>query len=407
MHDGGRLLVVDDNPSNRDMLSRRLIRWGYTVTLAEDGRQALEEIRSRPYDLILLDIMMPDLNGYEVLERIKADEASRHLPVLMISAIDELDSVVRCIELGADDYLPKPFNPILLRARVEASLAKKRLYDRERRYAQSMERELEIGRQIQQGFLPAELPHSAGWEIAARFCPASQVAGDFYDAFDLPTGHIGLVIADVCGKGVGAALFMALVRSLIRAFADRASRSADPDTGAILCEAVTATNEYITRVHRSAHMFASVFFGLLDPETGALHYINAGHEPPAITGPIRPTVRLGPTGPAVGLLPSAPFSVATATLSPGELMLAFTDGATEARDAARTFFTEERLLAQLADAYPTAAHLLDRIERAVHAYAGDTAPSDDLTLLALRRAPDGTPAEAPLTAQSRNAHARL
>jgi adenylate cyclase len=124
------LLVVDDNDDNRYTLTRRLTREGYTnLATANDGRQALELLRSRPFDLVLLDITMPEMNGYQVLEQMKADPDLRHVPVIMISAIEEVTSVVRCIELGAEDYLPKPFDPTILRARVGASLEKKALRD--------------------------------------------------------------------------------------------------------------------------------------------------------------------------------------------------------------------------------------------------------------------------------------
>jgi CheY-like chemotaxis protein len=125
----GQVLVVDDNEMNRDMLSRRLIRLGYEVATAEDGKQALTLVTEQPFDLVLLDIMMPKMNGYEVLEQMKTDDRLRNVPVIMISAVDDLDSVVKCIELGAEDYLFKPFNPVLLKARLEATLEKKRLYD--------------------------------------------------------------------------------------------------------------------------------------------------------------------------------------------------------------------------------------------------------------------------------------
>jgi DNA-binding response OmpR family regulator len=124
-----QVLVVDDNEMNRDMLSRRLERQGYHVIVAENGMRALELVAENAFDLILLDIMMPKLNGYEVLERLKTDQATRHIPIIMISAVDDLDSVVKCIELGAEDYLFKPFNPVLLKARVSASLDKKRSRD--------------------------------------------------------------------------------------------------------------------------------------------------------------------------------------------------------------------------------------------------------------------------------------
>jgi DNA-binding response OmpR family regulator len=136
----GFLLVVDDNPTNRDMLSRRLEREGYTVAEAEDGRRALEMIAANKFDLVLLDIMMPEMNGYDVLRHLKADEKLRDIPVIMISALDEIGSVVRCIEMGAEDFLSKPFDPVLLRARIGACLEKKRLRDQEVEYLQQVNR---------------------------------------------------------------------------------------------------------------------------------------------------------------------------------------------------------------------------------------------------------------------------
>lgn len=125
----GYILVVDDNEMNRDMLSRRLQRQKYNVVVAEDGVRALEMMEEADFDLVLLDIMMPRLNGYQVLEKVKSNSKLRHIPIIMISAVDDLDSVVKCIELGAEDYLFKPFNPVLLKARVRAGLDRKRAND--------------------------------------------------------------------------------------------------------------------------------------------------------------------------------------------------------------------------------------------------------------------------------------
>lgn len=130
----GHLVVVDDNEINRDMLSRRLRQQGYQVSVAEDGRRVLEIVKTHPVDLVLLDILMPEMDGYETLRQLKADRALRDIPVIMISALDEIESVVRCIEHGAEDYLPKPFNPVLLRARIGACLEKKQLRDQEVSY---------------------------------------------------------------------------------------------------------------------------------------------------------------------------------------------------------------------------------------------------------------------------------
>lgn len=148
------VLVVDDNEANRDLLRRRLKRQGYQVTVAEDGFRALELIREQPFDLVLLDIMMPRLNGYQVLEQLKADPELRDIPVLVISALDDLESVVKCIELGAEDYLPKPFNPILLKARIGACLEKKRLRDQEKAYLEQLRIEQEKSERLLLSILP-------------------------------------------------------------------------------------------------------------------------------------------------------------------------------------------------------------------------------------------------------------
>ena len=170
---------------------------------------------------MLLDIMMPEMDGYEVLKEMMDDPGSKHIPVMMISAVTEMDSVVKCIELGATDYLPKPFNPVLLKARVGATLEQKRLRDRERLWARSLERELEIGREIQESFLPEELPTRAGLGDRRAFPPGPPGGRGLLRrlrAAPRPAGS-ALVVADVCDKGVGAALFMALFRSLLRATA--------------------------------------------------------------------------------------------------------------------------------------------------------------------------------------------
>jgi adenylate cyclase len=152
-----RILVVDDNEDNRYTLTRRLQREGWTdLTTAENGREALDRIAQEPFDLILLDIMMPEINGYEVLKRIKTDAATRDIPVLMISALSEFESVVRCIELGAEDYLPKPFNPALLRARVRACLGKKRLHDQELSYLAEIDHQRRRAESLLHAILPSQ-----------------------------------------------------------------------------------------------------------------------------------------------------------------------------------------------------------------------------------------------------------
>ena len=149
-----RVLAVDDNRVNRIALSRLLGRLGLSVTLAENGQQALEHLKDRPFDLLLLDIVMPEMDGYEVLRRLKQDRQLRDIPVIVISAIDDMKSVVKCIEMGAEDYLPKPFDPVLLRARIDASLEKKRLRDQEQEYLRQLQVEREKSEKLLLNILP-------------------------------------------------------------------------------------------------------------------------------------------------------------------------------------------------------------------------------------------------------------
>ncbi|HEX2554881.1 MAG TPA: adenylate/guanylate cyclase domain-containing protein [Microvirga sp.] len=159
----GHILVVDDNEPNRDLLARRLARDGHSVELAADGYEALAAVAERPFDLVLLDLMMPGMSGYEVLGRLKADDRTREIPVIMISALDEMDTIVRCIEAGAIDYLPKPFDPTLLRARIGSSLDNKLLRDRERRILA----ELRVEKDRNDALLHSILPHAIVERIKA------------------------------------------------------------------------------------------------------------------------------------------------------------------------------------------------------------------------------------------------
>ncbi|MDM0033664.1 SpoIIE family protein phosphatase [Variovorax sp. J22P271] len=379
-----RALVVDDNEMNRDVLSRRLQRSGHAVEVVDSGERALARLRTQPFDLILLDVMMPGIDGYEVLARLKQDPALRHIPVIMISALGETDSVVRCLALGADDYLTKPFNPLILQARVDACLLKKRVHDGELRQLQSMEREFEIGRAIQTGFLPESLPVPGGWDIAVRFRPARQVAGDFYDVFATSSGGIFIVVADVCDKGVGAALYMALFRTLIRATASQPFPEGT-DATAILLATASLTNDYIARVHGRANMFATAFLGILDAASGTLQYVNAGHDPPLVAGAEGSRRRLGLTGPALGLLAEQRFTVGVTHLQPGDLLLGYTDGVVESTGTDGAF-GEARLLEALREPPGSSDALLQRIESALDVFSDGAEASDDITMVALRRA---------------------
>ncbi len=390
MTNSGTILVVDDDALNRILLATNLAEEGYTVEVAEDGRQALEMLQAQSFDVVLLDLLMPEMDGFGVLECMKVDSRLQHIPVIVVSAVDEMESVVRCIEMGATDHLPKPFDPVLLRARINASLAAKRLHDREQAYLEAIKREMELGRQIQSDFLPSQIPQPAGWEIAVSFKPALEVAGDFYDVFNLPDCCVGVIIADVCGKGVGAALFMALVRTLTRSFAEQANTFTND-----ILKAISLTNNYITNHHQNRkRLFATLFFGVLNTTTGTMTYINAGHHPPLMIEATGIRELSFPTDPAVGIFPDIEFNPQQVHFAPGDILFAYTDGVTEAFSPEGELFSEDRLMTSLQQsiqspqgARPTASALLEYIEAGVQAHIAKGAPSDDITMLAVRCVP--------------------
>lgn len=255
------------------------------------------------------------------------------------------------------------------------------------------EKELEIGRQIQSGFFPKNLPTPAGWEFVAHFKPARQVAGDFYDIFELQAGRlIGVVIADVCDKGVGAALFMALIRSLIRSSAEREidnqtinEGAEDRCTEASLIHTIQQASDYIAIKHDDANMFATVFFGVLDPASGKFKYINCGHEPPVMQAPNSAACRfLKPTGPALGMMPDMNFRVAEVQFQRGDIFFAFTDGVTDALNADEEFFSRERLLELLQHNLDSADTLMDTVKSALSYHIANTSQFDDITMIAIR-----------------------
>lgn len=385
-----KILIVDDEPFNVDYLEQELNDLEYETISAGNGQKALDLVYSEAPDLVLLDIMMPIMDGFEVLSRMKADVETRDIPVIVISATADINNVVRGIKLGAEDYLPKPFDPIFLHARVSSSLDKKRLRDLQKLYLKSLERELDIAREIQQGFLPAELPQVEGWEVASCFKAAREVAGDFYDAFELPDGKLVCVIGDVCGKGVGAALFMTLFRSLIRAtattdyFLDHQDRK-ELTAAERLQHVVSFTNNYVAVTHEDANMFATAFVGIFDQQNGNLSYVNAGNEPPLLVRDRKIVASLDPSGPVIGVISEAQFQVKEIVMEPDDVLLAFTDGITDALNVVDEAFGIERLRQVLIESGTSPAELLERMKVELCHYIGEAAQFDDITMLAVRR----------------------
>jgi phosphoserine phosphatase RsbU/P len=247
------------------------------------------------------------------------------------------------------------------------------------------ERDLEIGRQIQSGFFPEVLPKLPGWEIATHFHAARQVAGDFYDVFQFKNSNFtAFIIADVCDKGVGAALFMVLFRSLLRAFSERQINR--DIVHQELLKIIMNTNNFIAEYHGKSNMFATLFFGVLDPESGTLHYVNGGHEPPILLDKAgKVTRRLMPTGPAVGMFLDMEFRVEDICFEEGDVLVGFTDGTTDAKNASGQQFTEERLLKSISHPWTSIFSMLFELNVELKNHMGTQNQFDDITLIAFRR----------------------
>jgi sigma-B regulation protein RsbU (phosphoserine phosphatase) len=417
-----KLLIISGSENDRGFLTRCLDEVGYAVAVATDGNQGFEIIQAQKPEVVLLDLhILPragtgitsGLSAEQIVQNIALDESLRIIPVILLVSAQDMEAVERCLALGADDYLVRPFSPTLLKAQVREfqEIRKRRLkaqVEARERLREKIEHDVEIARDIQLNFLPRELPQPDGWELAAHFAPAREVAGDFYDAFTMAQGRrIGFVIADVCDKGVGAALFMALIRSLTRAFAQQnynlnlmdglgnnipaeGRRRRLPSIGSMaLQNAVVLSNAYITTNHYELNYFATLFFGMVDPVTGALAYINGGHCPPIILGSDgQVKTSLKATGMPVGMMPDAQYTIGDAQLDPGDILFGYSDGVTDARNPAGKLFTEKKMLALLQQKPPLSAQeLLMRIKTAVGEHICTADQYDDITMIAVRRVP--------------------
>src|ERR1700745_545583 len=216
---GPRILVVDDNDDNRYTLTLYLELEGYAdIQIAEDGEQAIARLDKERFDVVLLDVMMPKVDGYQVLSWLKDQRRLQDLPVIMISALNEMTSVVRCIELRGVDYLLKPFNQVLLRARLGASLERKRLHDQVNAHLFRLEQELEAARDLQMSMLPPGVSppvRQCPVDVWGLVHPAREVGGDLYDVFTTADGSLCFFVGDVSGKGLPAALCRARTKRLV------------------------------------------------------------------------------------------------------------------------------------------------------------------------------------------------
>jgi len=378
---GESILIVDDTPANLRLLAQMLAERGYQVRPVPDGELALAAIRAEPPDLILLDIRMPEMDGYEVCRRLKADSQTRDIPVIFISALDETQGKVKAFTMGGVDYITKPFQIEEVLARVQTHLALRRLQKQIQDANRRMVRELALAGEVQASFLPRELPDIPGWQLSVKLIPAGETSGDFCDVNLLPNGQLGILVADVVDKGVAAALYMALSWTLIRTYA--LEYPTQPEL------VLSSVNRRILKDTR-ANQFVTAFYGILDPAAGRLVYCNAGHCPPYLisAGNDRECQKLVRTGMPLGIFEDKTWAQGTAQVAPGDVLVLYTDGITEARDGQGTCLGADRLLETVrAHLDLTAQTIQDAILSDIYGFVGDTPQSDDIALGIIVRDP--------------------
>jgi len=371
-----RVLVVDDVKANVDVLVQAL-RDEYKISVALDGEKALEAVEKSPPDLVLLDIVMPGIDGYEVCRRLRASPATRELPIMFLSSLEDVKDKARGFEVGGNDYLTKPFEVLEVKARVRSLLKAKAYADAVKAAA---ERDLRIAREIQMGLLPADLPartQGTGLDVHALLEPAQQVGGDLYEVLRLGNDRLLVAVGDVSGKGIPAALFMAVTMTLLRSMA---RQHLAPD------EILRRVNDELLD-QNARGMFVTLQCLLFEPSKGKVTCASAGHHQAALLAPGEPPrLVFSSSGRVLGLLPGEDIPSETLEFRPGHTLVLFTDGVSEAYDPGQELFGEERLLAHLAaspgrDARETTLGIVEAVRR----HAAGAKQSDDITVVSVRR----------------------
>ncbi len=373
-----RILIVDDAKTNIDILVEAL-RGEYKLSVALDGTAALRSVEKSPPDLVLLDIMMPGIDGYEVCRQLRAQESTRELPVMFLSSLEDVKDKTRGFEVGGNDYLTKPFEVLEVKARVRSLLKAKAYADAVR---EAMARDLRIAREIQMGILPADLQAATSHtdlDVHAIIEPAQQVGGDLYEVLRASDDRLVVALGDVSGKGIPAALFMAVAVTVLRTLARHIV-----DPAEILCR---LNAELAERNPRG--MFVTMQCLIFDLAQGRVSCAGAGHHQLAILSPGRPPRLACPSsGRPAGLMAFNPIECETLPLEAGDTFVLFSDGVSEAMNAAEDFYGEERLLAALsASAGTPAADTVTKVVADVRAFVAGAKQSDDITVLAARYAP--------------------
>ena len=379
-----RILIVDDVKANVDMLVEAL-HDEYKLSVALDGGNALKQAEKNPPDLVLLDIVMPGIDGYEVCRRLRESEQTREIPIMFLSSLEDVQDKARGFEMGGNDYLTKPFEMLEVKARVRSLLKAKAYADAVR---EAMERDLSIAREIQMGILPADFSpctDGTGLDIFAMMEPAKQVGGDLYEVLRVDDDHVVVVIGDVSGKGIPAALFMAVTVTLVRSMARQLLR---PE------EILSRLNDELA-AQNPRGMFVTVACLVIDLRTGRITGASAGHNALLL---VRPTGALQPVFPSsgmvAGLFPDRPITSESLQLKAGDTLVMFTDGVTDAANPDQESFGDDRLMDCLAnDLKGSARDTVEKVAGAVRAFSAGAPQFDDITILAVRYAPEGRSAD--------------
>jgi serine phosphatase RsbU (regulator of sigma subunit) len=371
------ILVVDDNPANVEIFQARLAANNYEIITASDGEEGLAMAKDRLPDLILLDIMMPKMDGIEVCRHLRADSALPFMPIIMVTAKTDSKDVVAGLEAGADEYLTKPVDHAALVARVKSMLRIKSLHDTVLEQSAQLQAQLETATKVQSLFWPQIPELTGGSHIWATVVPAAYVSGDLYDVIPLPDDSLLAYVADVSDKGVPAALVMAALSTRIRS---EAQNHYEIDT---LLETV---NNRLHSLTSEEGFFATIVLARYWPNNGKMQLALAGHLQPlwiAESG-IGNCPQIN--GISLGITPDVRYEKKEISLSPGESILFFSDGVIEAENEDKELFGNERLVDFIEDskAPPRGKGLLDFISN----WRGNSSASDDLTILEIWRNPD-------------------
>ena len=378
-----KTLVIDDDPAFVDLCRDGLAALegaeAHRFVFAADDAEALALMQSEPdLDLAAVSLDSPRISGMQVFKALTATRL--RVPRIAITGSLDMTKVRRAIRDGAVDFLIKPVAAEELLEtldKVYADCEARRQAWRTEAQLSAIRREINIAGELQKRIIPDQFPRHAGIDIAAHIAPAKGMSGDFYDVFEIAPGRIGIVVADVAGKGIPAAFYMAVARTLLRATAMRGDAPA-----AVLAQ----VNRLLCR-HDFPGMFASVFYGVLDTASWELVFANAGHLPPYwihADGPVEPLAACD--GVVLGVVEGLPYEQGAIRLGPGDALFFYTDGLTEAFDVARNQLTEERLVAWLSANRDHTAHALaHEVFALVKDFTQGAEQSDDITSLAIKR----------------------